>query len=361
MNLPNYALYYPSIEFQDYRWLWSASLIWDRIYRIVPQNYKPEDPKNIQSLTETGEIGIPIRPDAYTREVAQEFVDKIDTGKWSAAALEFDMSEAYAKLHQDKVDVELRNVIIARGRASEHDQWLYVPTEFESLYMTFLAGRVAEKNDLQLVSDSAAAWTGSTYFGYDGEIEDFPREDLSQQLATLVVRDFIPTNVLEIRPDQLIAFRGKYRDERARFVSCIREMAKAISDSEDANVYNDRVEDIKSDIESAVSDYRRSMCNLNVAGWTGITSICFPVAREVASAMAGKDLDVTTLHMISALGIGLGLVAGISALDEKRKSLERACDFSYLIHVSRDLKGVALYGKDYNYFLCRQMEEFIND
>ncbi len=36
-------------------------------------------------------------------------------------------------------------------------------------------------------------------------------------------------------------------------------------------------------------------------------------------------------------------------------------DYSYLLHLDREWQGRALYNKGYNYFLCRQMEEFIND
>ena len=102
----NYALYYPTIEFQSYPWLWSASLLWDRIYRIVPEEYETNDPENVRILTETGEIGIPIHPDSYTKEVAEEFLNKIDSGELQAAALEFDMPEAYSRVHQDKVDAK---------------------------------------------------------------------------------------------------------------------------------------------------------------------------------------------------------------------------------------------------------------
>jgi hypothetical protein len=38
------ALYYPSIEFADPQWLWASSLIWDRIYRIVPKDYAAGGP-----------------------------------------------------------------------------------------------------------------------------------------------------------------------------------------------------------------------------------------------------------------------------------------------------------------------------
>ena len=39
-------LYYPTIEFRnsDYKWLWTASLFWEKIYRIVPGNFILDEP-----------------------------------------------------------------------------------------------------------------------------------------------------------------------------------------------------------------------------------------------------------------------------------------------------------------------------
>ncbi|MDD5191213.1 MAG: hypothetical protein PHE50_09260, partial [Dehalococcoidales bacterium] len=329
--MANYVLYYPTIEFHNYPLLWSASLLWDRIYRIVPEGYTPEDPKNVQILAETGEIGIPIYPDMYTKDVAEEFLNKIDAGEWQAAALEFDMPDAYTRIHQDKVDVELRNIIIAKGQAAAHDDWLCVPTEFGALYMTYLAEQISKRNNLQLLSDRSSAWTGSTYFKYNGEIEDFPMDEQTQQLATLVIRDYIPQNILDISPNDLIKYREKYRDERQRFIASIRNAAKSISICDDETVYKDRVEDLKKDIESSLTDYRRSMGALNIAGWTGIKSLSFPVVTKVATAISGKDLDVSTLLIISTLGIGIGLVAGFSDWKQKRRTLDKDSDYSYLM------------------------------
>ncbi|MCD6440809.1 MAG: hypothetical protein J7L86_03350 [Candidatus Marinimicrobia bacterium] len=359
--MSNYALYYPTIEFRDYSWLWSASLLWDKIYRIVPKDYTPEDPENVRILAEAGDIGVPIHPDNYAKKIAKKFIEKIYSGEWEAAALEFDIDEAYQRIHHDKVDVELRNMIIAKGQTKSHGDWLYVPTEFEALYMTYLAERISCKNNLQLLSDSSAAWTGSTFFKYDGEVQDFPYEDQTQQLATLVIRDFIPNNILEITPESIIKFREKYRDERQRFIQAIRRAAKAISDSDDENIYRDRIEDLKKDIESALSDYRGSMQALNVAGWTGIKSLSFPVVTKVATAISGGTLDTTTLMVISALGVGVGLVSGLTTWKEKRRQLNKDSDYSYLIHLQRNWKHSAMYNNDYNYMLCREMEEFIND
>ncbi|PIU47073.1 MAG: hypothetical protein COS94_08460, partial [Candidatus Hydrogenedentes bacterium CG07_land_8_20_14_0_80_42_17] len=102
---PQSALYYPSIEFTDPRWLWASALVWDRIYRIVPKDYTPDDSDNVKRLAETGEIGIAINPEEYAKPVADEFIKKLPSGKWEAAALERNMDDDYARLHRGKVDV----------------------------------------------------------------------------------------------------------------------------------------------------------------------------------------------------------------------------------------------------------------
>jgi hypothetical protein len=45
-------LYYPTIEFQvnDYPWLWMASILWDKVYRIVPDGYDLHEPRNIREI-----------------------------------------------------------------------------------------------------------------------------------------------------------------------------------------------------------------------------------------------------------------------------------------------------------------------
>lgn len=357
----NYAIYYPAIEFQNYEWLWSAALLWDRIYRIVPSNCEPDDPINIRILCEDGEIGIPIRPDNYAKEIADEFIIKLNSEDWNAAALELNVPDDYAKLHKDKVDVKLRELIISKGSAASYNDWLYIPVEFEALYMTYLAKSISERNNLQLLSDSSAAWTGSTYFHFNGNIEDFPSDNLLQQLITLVIRDFIPSNILDIKPEELLKFRRKYKDERCRFLSAVKKGAKQISDCDDPTVIQDHIEDMKKEIETALNDYRKSLKILNIVGLTGIKSLSFPVLTNILTKITGNDLDPTTLVVLSTMGIGLGLVSGLSNLRHKRKNLLRESDYSYLLHLNREWKGRSRYNHDYNFFLYSQMEEFIND
>lgn len=357
----NYALYYPTIEFIDYEWLWGASLLWDRIYRIVPSDYIPDDSENVRILAEAGEIGIPICPEQYSSVVAKEFIEKLERGEWTAAALETEIPENYARLHKEKVDVQLRELIIAKGSGTAHEDWLYVPTQFEALYMTYLANHIATHSKLQLLSDSTAAWTGSTYFRYGGDVQEYPREEYVQQLAVLVLRDFLPSNLLSITPDQILRFREKYRIERQRFLQAIRKSAQDISSCSDPSVVRDIIDDLKKDIETSLKDYRKAAATLNITAWTGIKSLAFPVATKVASVISGVELDPSTLLVVSALGVALGLVSGLADFRQKQKALKKECDYSYLLHLSRNWRKCARYDNDYNYYLCREMEEFIND
>lgn len=96
--------------------------------------------------------------------------------------------------------------------------------------------------------------------------------------GTLVIRDFIPQNIIDIRPQDLLKFREKYRDERQRFILAIRDAAMVISECEDETVYNDRLEDLKKEIESSLTDYRGNMEALNIAGLSRQQLLSHPCA-----------------------------------------------------------------------------------
>jgi hypothetical protein len=358
----NNALYYPTIEFTDYLWLWSASLLWDRVYRIVPRGYKPNDPSIVLSLMESGEIGIPIHPNDYASSIAEEFSSRVNSGEWNASALSLEISNEYRRLHRDKVDVILRDMIITRGVGRPYGDWLHVPEDFATLYMTYLANAVAKRNHLQMLSDNTSAWTGATYFKYNGEIESIPQKDFTQQLATLVVRDYLPTDILSIKPKDILLFREKYRAERQRFLIAMKTWAKNLSECDDARVGRDLIEDMNKDINASLKDFRGSLSTLKTKSTTGIISLTFPIVTSVAALIGGKDLQTSTLLVgAGAAGLALGLVSGLTDLRREKKKITKECDYSYLMEMEREWKGISRHNNDYNNYLCRGMKEFIND
>ncbi|SRR6266478_3433885 len=53
---PSSVLYFPSIEFRSVEWLKLALLLWDRIYRIVPPSYTPQDSYEVRVAVDAGLI-----------------------------------------------------------------------------------------------------------------------------------------------------------------------------------------------------------------------------------------------------------------------------------------------------------------
>lgn len=356
----NYVLYYPSIEFKDYSWLWRASLLYDRVYRIVPDGIIPNDPPNVQVLTESGELGIQIKPDSYLQQTSKEFTKLIDSGKSFDATYRRFSTNSYTRLHFDKIEDSLREALIDNGKAIVDGDWLFVPKKFGDLYMTFLAENISVRNNLQLLTDEPTAWAGATVFKYKGELTPKTDSDKVQQLATLTIRDFTPENILDIRPKDIVRFRERYRDERIRFMEAIQSSAQRISDCEDEGVYQDQIDDIKKEIESALEDYRDSLFAINARTLTGSKVVQFPILTSVAQSILGLSLDPSKQIMISALGIGMGVINSLLGRYQNIRRLERESDYSYLIHIDRNL---SLYGRlsDINSFTSQMIRTCIDD
>jgi len=354
----NSALYYPHIEFQDPRWLWTAALVWDKVYRIVPEDYTPEDSENVKALCADGDIGIPIRPGAYAKTIANEFLLKLHAGKWQAAAFDGHRDQDYAKLHQDKIDVRIREMLISHGRAAAHDQWLYVPTDFEPLYMTYLATKIAQKDKLQVVSDSDAAWTALTYYR-TGEIEtEGPEDEQPFALAALMIGNYVPANITDITPDALLAFRRKYKDERRNFMRAIKSAANQIANCHDATVAAEVRREIEKDVETSMTDFKNSMDILKVDSFIGMKTLSFPVATSILSSFLTPD-PITTMIFKTA-GIAMGCIAGVASLKQKGKKLSKESDYSYLVHADRAFPKTTdglIEPRSLHY----DLNEFIND
>ncbi|KJS20070.1 MAG: hypothetical protein VR72_16060 [Clostridiaceae bacterium BRH_c20a] len=354
---PNYALYYPNIEFQNFQWLYSAALIWDKIYRIVPSSYTPHDPKNVKDLFEDGEIGIFLDPSNYAKEVADEFLSKLENEDWDAAALTR-IDEDYARIHKEKVDVTLRDMIISTGGIDSGENWYFVPTNFEAQYMTYLANSMAEKNNLSIISDKPAAWACSTYYSYNGQVNDFPQIDDSTQLASLLFKEIIPVNLTDISIEELLKFRKSKKDERQNFMRAINNAANQISNCSDPKIINDLVHDLMLDVEQALKDYRKCLGDFKYNSLTGLYSIAIPVATEVINQTA--HIRSQELQILSALGVAIGVVTSIREYRKSKVSLAKESDYSYLLQMRNRWEKV-YQGGSYSYFLSRQIEEFIND
>lgn len=357
-------LYYPNIEFDvtDYEWLWRAALLWDRVYRIVPDGYDLNEPKNIQEICSTGEIGISLCPRRYSDSASKKFVRKLGNRDWQATALEFQTDDIetykqYTRLHKEKVDVSLRNLILLNLEAIEDGDWLYVPKQIAEHYMIYLATEIAKSNNLSLNTHNPDVWTTSTFFVYDGKVQEgfFPGSDhvvsSKAALAPVIINSIFPENILDITPSQIIEFRSKRKDERKRFQQAFDLFCNKLSQATDPKIFNQIWEDEKKEIEYALTEYKKSMDILKVIRWGGCINLLITIGTDI---LGYTDFGTNVIRKISSAGIGIGLLTG--ALEKKNEPAPTP--YSYL---SEACSLVPNRFKDYNYLLCRKMEGFIND
>ncbi len=368
-------LYYPTIKFQscDYEWLWNAALFSDKIYRIAPPNYHIKEPRNIEELCSTGEIGIPISPVSYSKCASEEFCDFMHKNQHRAAALSLsdDDESEYIRIHASKMDVKLLNDVFYKLESTdEGDEWFYGNSDTTNLYMTFLANYIAKKNGLALWTNSQELWTASTYFLHNGKIQDsfFPGsgyiEPSEEALLSVMIPDLFPQNLLDISPKLILEFREKRKHERNQFLKAVDDFKDKLNKADSQEVITTIINDEKKKIDYAIREYQKSMDILKVVKFGGILTTLATITTDAL----GYCNNIPDLYkgIIGSSGVWMNILTGIL---EKKVGVSEM-PYTYLAHINSSFSlypssGI-IHGKDgfvdkYNYTLYRGFEEFIND
>ena len=373
--MSNSILYYPTIEFrkEDYQWLWNAALFADKIYRIVPPGYELKEPRNIRELCSTGEIGIPISPVSYSREASEAFSDFMDKNQRKAAALSIiDEDETeYIRIHSSKMDVRLlKDVFYKLKQIDEDENWLYANPDTVNFYMTFLANHIAQKNSLSLWTRNQELWTTSTYFLYDGDLQDDYRpgeiyyEPSKEALISLMLPDIFPQNLLDVPPQEILRFREKRKDERNQFLNAIENLRKELAKADAPEVIQTIINDEKAKVDAAAHEYKKSMDILKVVRFGGVLTTAITIAADAL----GYCSDFPDLYkgILGSSGLWAGVLTGI--LEKKAPNTNNP--YTYLAHINSSFSyhpgaSYSVTGQPpiakYNYTLYRGFEEFIND
>lgn len=358
----NFALYYPSMEFRSISWLKGMLLFWDGIRRIVPESYTPNDDEEIKPFIDAGIIKS-IDPGKDAAAIADEFTKKLDSLYKGAAALSWiEEPQGYEKhyrIHPDKVDARLRDVLSSKEITIATKDWLNVSEEFGRFYMFYLANSVAKKRGLAKITDSEEAWTASSYFDYEGELySDMPFEE-TKQVVALMLRNFIPRNIGDIPADSIISFREKHIDERKKFIDSIKRYSKAISSIDDPQIIEDAVNEYKKDVEKSITDFKDSLRTLKVKSFIGIKMFAFPLAANVMNWLGAWNFEYQIISTVA--GLAIGLLTSFVDYKEKRKKLVKESDFSYIYSMKGTFDNWHYGGVPLNYHLFRRIEEFVND
>ena len=361
----SHALYYPHIALIDDGWIKAMSMLYDSIYRIVPDGIIPDDNPNLQPLLEEGAIGRMINPSGYARDASEVFLSKVD-GEWNAAALypsdeDFDIS----RLHTDKIDVVVRELFTELGFA-EHNGWIDLPIELASNYMLFLAQDIASKNNLALITRDWGPFTATNYFSLDGGIDLAPYEegrDYTEHpfaLFSIIISGITPLNIQEIPSEKIIAFRQQRKDEIANFRNAVYDLYAELQLVEDPEIKFDIIQAKISDLERAKKEYQNSADVIKAKGWFGNSIMGFP-----APFVFSKIFGIPTLSaaIIGATGVALGGLFNLRKTKDELQKLRKDNPASCLVDMEKSFSNYTAVrgGGDINRHAWNCMEEYIND
>lgn len=345
------------------------ALFYDNIYRIVPNDVIPDDAEELNPLLEEGAIGRMIDPSPYSKKASDDFLSKVEG--WTAAALTFDSEDEdkISRLHSDKTDERVRELFKEAGFRSEND-WMYVPTAIASNFMLYMATDIAQKNQLSLITADWGAWTGTSYFGVNGKVDDFifniGRDSCTDEtsesfgLFGLLVGELVPANISEIPSEKILEFRHKRRPEIAQFRSCMIELRAELSKLDSQDVKIGVIRDKADELIRAQEQYRASADILKAKGWFGVSLMGFPAPLIFGQLMSIPSASTVAL---GTAGLAIGGLFNIQNTKEELRKLNEKNPASFLIEMRRSFKGYtrARGGGDMNFHAYNCMEEYVND
>lgn len=347
----NSILYYPHIEFQKEAWVKSSLLLWDHVYRIVPEDYTPNDSDEIKALVDAGLVRSIKLDDKDREETFDEFLrlcDKLDN-RLPAGLVPSDEE----RIHPDKINNRLYPYLDLIGKHFIDDfRWLYLSKELARGYMFKLSQVVARIRNLNRGTDDLDSWSISPFFCENANFGDFLQDpDAKGFFCSVTLEDVIPENIVGVSSYDLIAFVNNRKDERKLLREKFNDFTSHLALISNLDHAGQVEMDFVNELMESKEEYRKSMDN-----WKDIPAL--PVST-------GVPISLTTLSALvpipgnpfSLLRIAGSLLVGAicSYADFYRAKKRRDPSYSsYLIEVDKLCKNVR--GESYT-----RLEEFIND
>ncbi len=345
-------LYYPSIEFHDDAWVKAALLVWERVYRIVPKDYVPEDSEAIQQAVDAGLVCNLQLENADTDEAYSEFQRFIETRHFLPHGLT-SRHEVHV-LHPNKIDGRLYPQLERLARHVFWDGRLEVSPGLARGYMYYLSLVMARRRNLCRGTDDRDSWSVSPYFSENGNFsESLYRLDGEMYYCSLIIQDVIPTRIRTTPMSLVLEFAEKRRAEKEELRKAIHSVAEGMSRCDSAEHREHIRHTFAKDCERKRDQLRRSMTFFRPSDL-----VCSYLAVGLPATITTLALGGSDPYSLTSLSqsILVGAVAAYADYRRVSRSNRPPALASYLM----DLDEAAANEKRIPYFQ-RSLEQFIND
>ncbi len=363
------ALYYPTIDIHNERWLKSAVLFWDRIETIVPESEDhPYKRRSTRILQEEGFL-FPRIVNPFCEEVSgieQDVIRFMDTpeGKksfikpWGVSTvsmanrkylteedrvynddkireyLTVKMSGIYRDfyIHVEKLPMMLRERLA--GHVNE-DGYVWASKGFMSFYMTLLANRICQNNRLALLTDRVNQNNLSNKILIEGLAPAGLRareQKMKRGMMYQIIMDDIKI-APNTRMETIVQYKKDRRHELALFRAEMDRLTAFDIEGMNAKDIEHEIWSIYTkQVKPAMDGVKATLKDSGINWWSGIGTCVF---TGLLPAVIGFGADLKTNI---AIGTSQCLGLALTTVPYVRKRMELSgSPYSYLVKLDRQL------------------------
>lgn len=341
------ALYYPSIHFQDINWFKTSTLFYDGLDRIVPSNYIPDDKDDIKRFHDKTGFIKNIDPDIYSNKASNKFMEYLVSNVFTLEQKQQELitkrgPEPY-RIHLSKLSdklLEKFGEIITQK--DDRDKWYEFSHTLGISYMSFLANEIGKKKQIPVITDIAQ----SQFLLNNSQIDTRSEtEDYAFNLASLLIKSYLPKSIENVTIKQLINFRKNHEAERIRFYSAINDLVEDIQKLQEVEALDEILQYRKKEIDGSVDALRFSLKGLGIETYEGLLGLSIPTALQYLPENLEQSFEIKVLGTAAVL-----IALGAKGYYSKRK-LKNDSPYSFLLSLENSRLGneallkQMLYGK----------------
>ena len=352
-NMRNSILYYPHIEFQNMGWLKSSLLLWDHVYRIVPESYQPQDNHEIEHAADLGIVRSVDLDENDIRGFSTEFTDFVEQLPFQPAGLEYD---EIAYLHPEKVDSHLYPFLEQYATGESNKGFIELPKEIVRGYMFFLANQVAGRRGLSRCTDDIYSFAVSSYFSEDANFDELLYDREAEGFySSLILNDLLPLDIEAVPMDKIIKAISNSKDERVRFREELAKFSGELHRCESNDHAQTILNDYKQDLIKAKNEIKAAQGFLNKDDVGSVFTMGLPTSLTAYGALFGATGDPFGIYTLSS-SLLIGAIAAYQDYKKTKSLEENNCGAAYLISLDKQFSGTGTYPA-----FDRYLEEFVND
>lgn len=351
-------LYYPTIEFQSETWVKAALTFWDKIYRIVPQGYKPMDSDEIEIAVKAGFIENIELSEKDLSTTADKFEKYCNTLDWYPAG--FTRNSYTARLNVEKIDSRLRPYFEEFAGSIDDEGFYKLRNEIANGYMFFLSESISDDRNIGKLTDNEDMFTAMSYFDGEGKFDEWlTNPDATEIYTNLIIENLIPADIRSIRMDKVLDISESLKTQKRDFRNKVSVFANDFSKIEDKGFSEKRLFEFKESlIESQLTRKEILKGFTNNLATSALYSGMPVFATNMIAYMftSGDQFDI-----IAAVTKGL-LISGVATMADARRTVQRwdSRKSNYYLDIRKNLTSDENSKITYRN-MHRMLDEYIND